>query len=289
MNIFGRRGRAVLRDYSRKQYRNPLFRRQLSNAKASWLRQLIVPALILAAIVGWCWFLFFSQVFQIHEITVSGQRRVQEWEIRDATEEILNRRRALIFPMRSIFMLSEEALKTGLSDRFVLESVEIQKKPPRKLTIIVKERVSSILVRMPDGAHAMLDLDGTIIRLYRPDEALPSTEAKTLQIDAQEALSLRDAPVDNLVVAAVIAAPEALEHAFNVGVSAADIHLERIGSHTLRVVTNEGWGIYFDAKQPLADQFANAELVLRTKVGDQRKRLDYIDVRFQEKVFFKLH
>ena len=288
MNIFRRRAGAVRRDYSQKRYQNPLFQRQLQRGKGGWPRRLIIPILILAAVIGWCWFLFFSEIFQIREVVIAGQQRLQEWEVRDVVDDTLDRRRWLIFPMRSVFMLSEETLKQALDDKLVLESVDIQRRPPRTLIVNIKERVSSILVMMSDGAHAMLDLDGTVIRLYRPDETIPATDAKILLIDGQGPLSLRDAPVDAAVVNAVIAAPSALAHAFNGALTLVEVHLQQVASHTLRLVTSEGWGIYLDAKQPLDSQLANAELILRTKVGDDRKRLDYIDVRFQEKVFFKL-
>ena len=59
-------------------------------------------------------------------------------------------------------------------------------------------------------------------------------------------------------------------------------------AQTIRLRTSEGWSIYLDAAQDLRGQLLNAEVVLRTKVGAQRPQLDYIDVRFGEKVFFKL-
>ena len=48
------------------------------------------------------------------------------------------------------------------------------------------------------------------------------------------------------------------------------------------------WYIYFDAAQPLESQLRNLELILANSIHpDRRKNLEYIDLRFGEKVYYK--
>lgn len=294
--------RHVRRDYSRKSYANPLFTPGPigPGRKRRWSVRLAV----LAALVGWFWFLGYSGTLRITDIEVGGNDQVPAWEIRDAVEEALSGRAWLVLPKRSVLFASEEEIAATLKDRFVLESVTVTKRPPHGLDIEVVERVSSILMQMPDGSQALLDLQGAVLRTFRPEEALDAVlragptldegagrQRRTYHVlydDRQEEFRLRDKAVGPDVVAAVIALPALFEGRFGNAPYLKELRVDDASSATVRAVTSEGWTIYLDAAQPLGEQVASAEVVLRTKVAGDRARLDYIDVRFGEKVFFKL-
>lgn len=294
--------RHVRRDYSRKRYANPLFTPGPSGHGRG--RRWFVRLVVLAVAVGWLWFLGFSGALRIIDIEVRGNDQVPAWEIRDAVEEVLAGRAWLVLPKRSVLFASEDEIAAALTERFVLESAEVTKRPPHGLEVAVKERVSSILLQMPDGSQALLDLNGAVMRTFRPEEAVdvvrragPSLdegegrrkkEYHVLHDDRDEAFRLRDQAVGADVVAAAIALPNLIKERFGDAPFLQELRIDGAKSTTLRAVMSEGWTIYLDAAQPLEGQVTNAEIVLRTKVGADRPRLDYIDVRFGEKVFFKL-
>jgi len=53
-----------------------------------------------------------------------------------------------------------------------------------------------------------------------------------------------------------------------------------------QAITTEGWKIYFEPKVGLREQVNNLFLVLREKFSD-RTKLEYIDLRFGNRVFYK--
>lgn len=56
----------------------------------------------------------------------------------------------------------------------------------------------------------------------------------------------------------------------------------------LRVQTTEGWNIYFDRTITLERQIENLVLLLERRFTDeQRKNLKYIDLRYDDRVYFK--
>lgn len=277
------------RDYSYKQYQNPLFQRGSGNRRFS-LRKILVTAGVAAVAVGWIWFLGFSRFFDVTTINVAGNQRLAPWEIQDAVKEIMSERRWFVFPKKNLLVLSENDLVRQLGDRFVLESVVVTKKPPRTIDISIKERVSSVLMRTPSGSKAILDLDGTAIRVYAQGERVEDEilGLPTIIDDRDEKISLRERAVHPLVVSSAISMPNVMKSHFDGSLAAAEIHIESKDSHTLRLVTGEGWAIYADALQTLDPQIANVVTILETKVGNDRPKLDYIDVRFGDKIFFKL-
>jgi len=297
------RSKRVRRDYSRKSFNNPLFRPTRPNGASPWRGRATFLA-VLAAIGGWIWFIGFSSTFQIDEIDISGNTTIPTWEVRDAVTDALKGRRWLIMPRTSLLVMSEDGIADALNERYVLESVVVTKHPPRKLSVEIKERVSAILLQMPDGHQGLVDLEGTVTRLYRPEEALevakklgprlgeetgtPKPRYPVLFDDRNETLELREDAVQPVVVQAAIELPQLFEERFGRAPYLEEVRIDGLSATTIRVRTSEGWSIYLDAGQDLGGQLLNAEVVLKTKVGGDRPQLDYIDVRFGEKVFFKL-
>lgn len=293
----------VRRDYSRKAFSNPLFKPSREQGPSRWRGRLTALAVVLA-LGGWIWFVGFSPVFRIETIEIRGNESIPTWEIRDAVTDALKSRRWLLLPQTSLMIASEDGIKDALNDRFVLASLEISKEPPRTLVIELQERVSAILLHMPDGRQGLIDLQGVVTRLYRPEEALdvakrlgPSLgeqggkakpQVPVLFDERAETLELREEAMRPNLVQAAIDLPAIFEKRFGRAPYLEELRVDGKGAQTIRLVTSEGWAIYLDASQDLEGQVANAEIVLKTKVGDQRPQLDYIDARFGEKVFFKL-
>jgi hypothetical protein len=303
MSDWRRRYRSVRKDYSRKRFSNPLFGGERGAARPGRLRRRLWFLAGLTVLAGWAWLLVWSDVFRLSRIEISGNDQIPAWEIRDAVEEVLGERFWWVVPKRSLFLASEAEIAARLQDRFVLESLEVTKQPPRTLRLVLKERVSSILLQFPGRSQALLDLTGAVIRLFRPEEALdasvrlgPSKDGKAeaarryhvLFDDREEGVRLREKAIGPSVAEAVTQLPKLVEETFGNAPYVTELHLDGKASRTLQVLTSEGWAIYVTAEAPLRDQLANAKTVLKDKIGAGRKDLEYIDVRFGEKVFFKL-
>lgn len=278
-------------DYSTRRYTNPLFQKRLKAARSpSLLKKIIGLVVIFAVIVVGVWFFVYSAIFRVSEVAISGTQRLSADEVRAAVQDAMKEARWKIVPGDNLLFLSESDLSAKLIDKFVLESAEVTKRPPKGLEISVKERVSSILFAMPDGSRALLDLGGAVIHAYAPNDVIPADISTTHQLidDKDETVEAKEHVMDPEAIQDVIDAPGMVHDVWNGAQTLAAIHVEGKRSHTLRLVTGEGWSIYIDIQQPLRPQLENAELVVRTKVGNDRPKLDYVDVRFNEKVFFKL-
>lgn len=298
------KSRRVRRDYSRKSFSNPLFSAPRGGGGRRWRRWLTLGAAA-AALGGWVWFAAFSPEFRITDIRIEGAQNLAEWDIRDTVNETLAKRRWFVLPQTSLLVVPESAIVSALNDRYVLESLEVTKVPPHTLTIRLKERVSAVLLQMPDGSQALIGLDGTVTRLYAANEALDAVpklgpnkdetaaSAKppayaVLYDDRAETLNLRDAAVRPETAKAAIELPKAFSAVFGNAPTLNQVHLDGTQAQTLRAITSEGWAIYLNASDDLKKQLDDAQAILKTKIGGDRKNLEYIDVRFGEKVFFKL-
>jgi len=62
--------------------------------------------------------------------------------------------------------------------------------------------------------------------------------------------------------------------------------IDRLNSDQLTMVTTQGWYVIFRTTDSANDQIARLALLLQNKITD-RDQLEYIDLRFGEKTFFK--
>lgn len=279
-----------IRDYANHRYANPLFERKRGLPRRfPWKRWLGALVIVVAVALG-AWFLLFSSYLRVTDIEVTGNSRVQAWEVQDAVKGIMKERRWYLVPESNILILPEAELVARLTDQFVFASVEVTRRPPHRLDIAVRERASTVTLKFPDGSRAVLGLDGAVLRLYRPDD--PEPDPKFLEHEALcdqiSRLTLKQQAFAATTVTNIIEASENFKTIITDGVEVKEIHLDAMNGRTLRLVTTEGWMIYVDARAPLPAQLQAAALVLKEKVGADRPKLDYIDVRFGEKIYFKL-
>lgn len=291
------------RDYFRKRLsKNPLFAppQERRGRFRFWFTMFIGAC----AAGGWIWFMGWSETLRVTEVEINGDQAIAEWEIRDVVRDMLDEKRWGFFPKRNILSFSEDELAGRLNERFVFERLEVTKLPPHGLKIDLVERVSTVLMQLPDGSQALLDLDGAVVRLFRSEEAMdvtvrlgptleetpeaPRSRTPVVYNDRQAALKLRDKALTPKMVQAAISLPDAFEREFGRGIYVTELRTDGLEASTLRLVTSEGWSVYLDAEQAIDLQLSNADDVIRSKAGGDRRNVDYVDVRFGEKVFLKL-
>ncbi|KKT60064.1 hypothetical protein A3G55_03385 [Candidatus Giovannonibacteria bacterium RIFCSPLOWO2_12_FULL_44_25] len=61
-----------------------------------------------------------------------------------------------------------------------------------------------------------------------------------------------------------------------------------IANKDIKITLKEGWHILLSLNVPAEESAANLKLLLDKKIGKQRSKLEYIDLRFLDKAFYKL-
>ncbi|HCC22397.1 TPA: hypothetical protein DEP86_03260, partial [Candidatus Uhrbacteria bacterium] len=154
------------RDYSRRNYGNPLFGGQNNKRKTRDPRLLKIIVLItisfaLLLFVGW--YLFWSQSFRISNITIEGVSADTSTIIRELMESRLQKRRLIFLPQASIFIFDTKTAESDITQKFYLNSLEIRKKLPG--TILVKaEEKTSVGAFLAKGQFLAIDEEGYVIR-----------------------------------------------------------------------------------------------------------------------------
>ena len=97
--------------------------------------------LIFVFVVSLSYFLFFSEIFQLEKIIVTGEEKVSKEDIKLVVEEKIEKK-ILFFKTKSIFLVNISEIKKDILGGFPqIAEVEIKRSFPDALNIVVVERL----------------------------------------------------------------------------------------------------------------------------------------------------
>ena len=231
---------------------------------------------------------------QVADITMSGLDTLREDNVRQEVALALNGSYALGFiPYRFIIAVPIEAITRHLQNRFpLIGEVEIQKEFPDKLFLAIREReLFGVLCNdatlqedldMPkDTACAYIDTDGIayqqapqshgflITKISTDDESIPYTGQ-----------AIKKETIDRMIDLSKILPPI-------IGSPILGYELLRTSSREMRVFTRQGFSLLMKRDGDKDALMFILKTVLEKEIGQRRAQLDYMDLRFGNKVFYK--
>ncbi|MDR3559092.1 MAG: FtsQ-type POTRA domain-containing protein [Candidatus Pacebacteria bacterium] len=257
--------------------RNPIW------AKIAFYFLLLV---FLGAIV---YLLFFSGKLSITSIQVNGAKNISSSDIVSETEAQLAGKYLKFFAKSNILLVRDGKIQEDLAGHFrLIENVAVKKKFPNTLLIHIFERTPTLAVSTPDCF--MLDENGTAY-----DQADPNAETfknqNLIRLSVQSGLNValgQKNVLDKGYMNYILFIKPRLKSDFNLDVSS-DFQTPNPMAEEADVKTQQGWMIYFSTAIPLDKELQMLQAVLGSQINsDQRKDLEYVDLRIDNKVYYKL-
>lgn len=226
--------------------------------------------------------------WRISHVQVEGLKILSGDEVRKNIFGSMGGNTAFLLPRSSIWLLNSSAIRSSLFEEFPrIKSVELKRSYPNGIFVSIEER----------------DTWGVLC-----GEALPDREAPCVYIDTT-GYAMESAPnsTGSLILKIKTDFPSVKENSHIIGPSLASrmiflleetkrkIEVDTVGfelssraKKEIRLVTNEGFTIIFLREDNFENTFSVLKKVLEEEIKDRRSRLEYIDLRFGNKVFFKL-
>ena len=137
------------------------------------IKAILKIILFIAIIAGIAAFLLVSPVFNIKEISVSGNNKIQATEIESLSQLNIE---------QNIFRFSKENVKNNIKQNAYIDSVEIKRKLPNKIEINVTERTPAYQIKF-GNAFAYIDEKGNILEINEEDLKLPLITGCKTQVE----------------------------------------------------------------------------------------------------------
>lgn len=239
-------------------------------------------AVFLVVLLFWGYTLFATPFFEVQTLTITGISRLPKTDVEKQIEQFFQTRRWGIFSQKNIFILNATALRNVFNNDARIAKISIQKNyQARSLALTIEERVPLYIMSFSDRAFA-IDKEG--IALIPLSVPVPQGTLPVI-MDRRErtgGLGERVVPQNEM---------ELLRTFHDELTRIAPFRAVAIGEPSPDAVTfttEEGWNLYVNIGDSAQAQLKRLRVLLTTKIKpERRKKLDYIDLRFQERVYYK--
>lgn len=131
------------KDFSwKKSKKNPYKKNE--QQQVNW-KLLVYVTIFLSSFISLGYLLFFSNFFLIKNIEVTGVNRIDETELRSSVQGIYSYDKFFVFPGNNYFLLDKKEIKGILKKKYPIETVELEKRFPDNLKININEKISTII------------------------------------------------------------------------------------------------------------------------------------------------
>lgn len=231
----------------------------------------------------------FSPVFQVKEIKIAGNEKVPKEDLEDFIWENIDKK-ILIFPTKSIFLANLQEIEKNLLEKFPkISQANLKRQFPDILILGIQERQPLFIFCKDPELCFYLDEGGVI---FDPVQNNISNEVEEIS-EMEPFLKIKDVRSQEMNLGEKIITDDLLggikeiilELRGNLGISPKELTLfeERV-----EIQTTQGFGIYFNSKEDILNQLQNLNLVLEKEIPpESRENLEYIDLRFGNKVYYK--
>lgn len=246
-----------------------------------WLALLIFVGVLI-------YVLFFSVYLKVTNIKISGEKYIAENDLAEKVQNDLSGKILWTISKNNLLLVrKEEIRKDILRDFRQARNVEIRKKFPHELDVIVTERIPTILFQ---GANGVFFLDEKAV-------AYDNADPKADKIKNYDLPFLADADGKNVDLGEQVLNGDYLEYLTAIRQKmkdrtdieiANDFTTPSLVSRDIRVRTKEGWQIFFNESVPLDKEIEMLSAVLKNEIPqNERADLDYVDLRIDNKVYYK--
>lgn len=239
-------------------------------------------SVLVVVLLFWAYTLFLTPFFLIQSVKVSGLNKIQPQEIESRIAEFLAQKQWGIFARGNIFLFQPKGIMSYFQYDARIATIQAEKNYwQRSLTVTIEERVPIYILSLPDRAFA-IDKEGIALiplSVPVPQGTLP------IIFDKRQ----RDEMLGEKVITDTeIALFNRLNNELSRIAPFTSITIGEPSPEAVTFATQEGWGLYLNLTDDPEAQFERIRVLLTLKIKpEKRKKLQYIDLRFGERVYYK--
>ncbi len=194
--IFKHHGPRKIKDFTWKgtQY-NPYRKEDTGRSKKIAIELSILGVSIVLLI----YLVIFSGLFNITEVHITGNSRIPTEEIEEVIANTLEYKSFGFIPNSSFIVANTLDISEVLKKRFPIEDIQVEKHFPHEMNIVITEKVSTIIY--DNGKmYGLVGLDGSVVELIRAVEnhEWKDITGKTVTTTADGVTSTIDIVVDQV-------------------------------------------------------------------------------------------
>jgi cell division septal protein FtsQ len=304
-------------------------RRRLKGSIKDIIPWRLIAAGFFVLLIGYgLWYVVWSEAFRVSVVRISGADSESETWIRQSLDDYMKRRSFLVVPNDNALLMSVRDASESVLGKVYLESLTVRKKLPDEIIIEVVERPISAVLAANRNFFA-LGADGKVVRQLTEGEKIrledlppefgaidagslgaeiilmPATAVGTEDVHAESGkhgwpfVMVDEGGQPKTAdpqVGVEMVSPAAMGIIMTAQAKMREIsgdepkwYTVRQTAETVDVKMTRGWSVYLSTSLPFSVQGEHLSLILKEKVKDRMNELQYIDLRYKERVFLQFN
>ncbi|KKP91690.1 MAG: hypothetical protein UR94_C0013G0005 [Parcubacteria group bacterium GW2011_GWA2_36_10] len=269
-----RRWQRHLPGQTQKLVRN--YYQQQSTNKTNRLKQIIFVIFLVLVLQS----IFQIKLFRLTKIEINNNQEISADEVKNFVQSQLDRSRLIMFKNNNYFLVKISRLEKDLMTNFNLDGAEVTKSFPHTIKIKLQEKISQFIWQRDDTLY-LVSAKGA---LNRQIEALDEKYLVLQDLRAQKPSNEQILNDNELNLINKIG--DAWAANFSDNNKLTRIYLSDDLSQ-LNVQVKAGYVIKLDATKDINEQLNNLKKVLAENIITDPNSVEYIDLRFGDRIFFK--
>lgn len=276
--IQNQRFRKIKKDYQSKNLRNP-FRSVKKTKGKSFIKLIIVGIILLFFFL--LWLILASPWLNLNKIEISGLTRLNNFELEKNVWSQTQQTRFIIFKQHNIFLFDKKSFTKNILLSYNFAGLEVIKKLPSTLELKVSERPFSFIFKEGTNFYYAAS-NGSIIKEVNVSEE-DKKKYLILENNASSLINEKNKLIlqENYLNFILSLGQELSLHQ--------DLPVERFvidqEFNTIKVKFLNGPLVYFNVKSGVSEQVNRLALVKKEKIKDNFSKVNYIDLRYGERIF----
>jgi hypothetical protein len=246
--------------------------------------------LLFVGFLGICAYLFFFSTFlDISKMIIQGNQDISNVEISKVVEKSIEGNYLKYLPKKNFFLVSEKNIGSAVKNNFNrLEVSSIEKKFPDMIFVKVVERKAK-LVWCSAGVCYFADRSGLVYGgANETEENLRAANFLVVVDDSAIPVDMGKTKINPDFIGYIEAVNARMRDDLKVEPSAS-YHTPGIASQEVNVMTSEEWTLKISSEYSTEEAKKIIQTLFEKDLTEEtRKNLDYLDLRVNGKIYYKL-
>jgi len=246
--------------------------------------------LLFLGFLGICgYILLFSPYLDVDAVSIEGNQDVSKREIADQVAKSIEGKYFNFFPKKNFFFVNKKDINVALKSNFdQLEVASIEKKFPGTISVQVTERKPE-LVWCSGGVCYFVDKSGLAYGgADGTDEELRKNGFLTVVDVSAVPVDLGKTKINPAYIGFIESAELMLRDDLKID-PAESFHTAGIASGEISVKNSEGWTVKLGSEFSIEDAKKVIQTLFEKELNEEvREKLDYLDLRIKNKIYYKI-
>jgi cell division septal protein FtsQ len=233
---------------------------------------------------------FCSTLVSIDVVNVTGTERTKDLEIEQIVEDKISGDKFGCIKNNNYFFVNIDDVKYSIEQDKRIKEATITKSFPKTLNIEIEEfDVIAVWCIKDIHGECFIVEDGKIVEPITFDSEMLAQNKYFVVVDkGRESVQVGESVITDQYLQTISFLGNEFKYAISVGIEQPYTVLSR-GSYEARFQTDEGWYILVDITQSPEEILDTIALFFKkVELPARRNDLEYLDMRFPERVFYKM-